>query len=157
MAPRIDLGDITHHNVNLLKLINQKVFPVNYNVRQTFAVFSFSKNFIRFYKDSTTLGKFCQFAYMDDLAVGAICARAGKFSRMAKPIGQIFLDFLFRLLSFYNYFFPQYHRQVFCSCFCAVECLFQYLFLYSGLEPVWELAQASVWTLIPIVKSGEIF
>lgn len=33
MAPRIDLGDITHHNVNILKLINQKVFPVNYNVR----------------------------------------------------------------------------------------------------------------------------
>ena len=31
--PRIDLGDITQHNVNLLKLINQKVFPVNYNVR----------------------------------------------------------------------------------------------------------------------------
>ena len=50
------------------------------------------------------MGKFCQFAYMDDLAVGAICARAGKFSRMAKPIGQIFLDFLFRLLSFYSYF-----------------------------------------------------
>ena len=62
-GPKIDLGDITQHNVNLLKLINQKVFPVNYNVR--------------FYKDSTTLGKFCQFAYMDDLAVGAICARVG--------------------------------------------------------------------------------
>ena len=29
----------------------------------------------RFYKDSTTLGKFCQFAYLDDLAIGAICAR----------------------------------------------------------------------------------
>ena len=31
--PRIERGDITTHNVNLLKLINQKVFPVNYNVR----------------------------------------------------------------------------------------------------------------------------
>jgi len=59
--PRIERGDITTHNVNLLKLINQKVFPVNYNVR--------------FYKDSTTLGKFCQLAYLDDLAIGAICAR----------------------------------------------------------------------------------
>ena len=31
--PRIERGDITTHSVNLLKLINQKVFPVNYNVR----------------------------------------------------------------------------------------------------------------------------
>ena len=33
--------------------------------------------FFRFYKDSTTLGKFCQLAYLDDLAIGAICARVG--------------------------------------------------------------------------------
>lgn len=46
MAPRIDLGDITHHNVNILKLINQKVFPVNYNVRWALLVlFLFFKFF----------------------------------------------------------------------------------------------------------------
>ena len=37
-GPKIDLGDITQHNVNLLKLINQKVFPG----RMFFVIFSIS-------------------------------------------------------------------------------------------------------------------
>lgn len=58
---RIDLGDITHHNLKLLKKVNQVVFPVVYHDK--------------FYKDVLEAGELAKLAYYNDIVVGAVCCR----------------------------------------------------------------------------------
>jgi len=58
---RIDLGDITPHNIKLLKKVNQVVFPVVYHDH--------------FYKDVLEAGELAKLAYCNDIVVGAVCCR----------------------------------------------------------------------------------
>jgi len=58
---RIDLGDITPHNIKLLKKVNQVVFPVVYHDN--------------FYKDVLEAGELAKLAYCNDIVVGAVCCR----------------------------------------------------------------------------------
>jgi len=58
---RIELGDVTQHNIKLLKRLNQVVFPVSYNEK--------------FYKDVLHSGELAKLAYFNDIMVGAVCCR----------------------------------------------------------------------------------
>ena len=58
---RIDLGDVTRHNIKLLKKVNQVVFPIVYNDK--------------FYKDVLESGEYAKLAYYNDVVVGAVCCR----------------------------------------------------------------------------------
>lgn len=58
---RIELGDITKHNVKLMRRLNQGIFPVNYNEK--------------FYKDVLEAGELAKLAYYNDIVVGAVCCR----------------------------------------------------------------------------------
>jgi len=57
----IDLGEITPHNVRLLRKINASVFPVVYHDK--------------FYKDVLEAGDLAKLAYYNDVVVGAVCCR----------------------------------------------------------------------------------
>ena len=61
VAARIDLGDITVHNIKQLKVLNQVVFPVTYNEK--------------FYKDVLDVGDLAKLAYFNDIVAGAVCCR----------------------------------------------------------------------------------
>ncbi|VDN51649.1 unnamed protein product [Dracunculus medinensis] len=54
----MELGDITPHNVEQLRRLNQAVFPVSYNDK--------------FYKDIVSAGELAKLAYFNDIVVGAI-------------------------------------------------------------------------------------
>ncbi|XP_011309215.1 probable N-acetyltransferase san [Fopius arisanus] len=58
---KIELGDVTPHNIKQLKLLNQVVFPVSYNEK--------------FYKDVLEAGELAKLAYYNDIVVGAVCCR----------------------------------------------------------------------------------
>lgn len=58
---RIELGDVTPHNIKQLKLLNQVVFPVSYNDK--------------FYKDVLEAGELAKLAYYNDVVVGGVCCR----------------------------------------------------------------------------------
>lgn len=58
---RIDLGDVTPHNLKLLKKVNAVVFPVMYHDK--------------FYKDVLEAGPWAKLAYYNDIVVGAVCCR----------------------------------------------------------------------------------
>lgn len=60
-TPRIELGDITPHNIKQLKVLNQVVFPVTYNDK--------------FYKDVLDVGELAKLAFFNDIVVGAVCCR----------------------------------------------------------------------------------
>ncbi|KAK6111862.1 N-alpha-acetyltransferase 50 [Brugia pahangi] len=57
----MELGDVTHHNVEQLKRLNQAVFPVAYNDK--------------FYKEIVTAGELAKLAYFNDIVVGGVCCR----------------------------------------------------------------------------------
>uniref|UniRef100_A0A915PSA0 N-terminal methionine N(alpha)-acetyltransferase NatE n=1 Tax=Setaria digitata TaxID=48799 RepID=A0A915PSA0_9BILA len=57
----MELGDITHHNVEQLRRLNQAVFPVAYNDK--------------FYKEIVTAGELAKLAYFNDIVVGGVCCR----------------------------------------------------------------------------------
>ncbi|XP_023796361.1 N-alpha-acetyltransferase 50 [Cyanistes caeruleus] len=61
MGSRIELGDVTPHNIKQLKRLNQVIFPVSYNDK--------------FYKDVLEVGELAKLAYFNDIAVGAVCCR----------------------------------------------------------------------------------
>ncbi|TKC48564.1 hypothetical protein EI555_016245 [Monodon monoceros] len=61
MKGRIELGDVTSHNIQQLKRLNQVNFPVSYNDK--------------FYKDVLEVGELAKLAYFNDIAVGAVCCR----------------------------------------------------------------------------------
>merc|ERR1712058_66279 len=58
---RIDLGDVTPHNIKLLRKVNTVVFPVSYQEK--------------FYKDVLEAGELAKLAYFNDIVVGAVCCR----------------------------------------------------------------------------------
>ncbi|CAB3371307.1 probable N-acetyltransferase san [Cloeon dipterum] len=58
---KIELGDVTQHNIRQLKKLNQVVFPVSYNDK--------------FYKDVLEAGELAKLAYYNDIVVGAVCCR----------------------------------------------------------------------------------
>jgi len=58
---KIELGDVTQHNIKQLKLLNTVVFPVSYNEK--------------FYKDVLEVGELAKLAYYNDIVVGAVCCR----------------------------------------------------------------------------------
>ncbi|CAG0883656.1 unnamed protein product [Darwinula stevensoni] len=61
MRVKIELGDVTPHNIKQLKRLNQVVFPVSYNDK--------------FYKDVLEAGELAKLAYYNDIVVGAVCCR----------------------------------------------------------------------------------
>ncbi|XP_064375640.1 N-alpha-acetyltransferase 50 isoform X2 [Dromaius novaehollandiae] len=61
VVARIELGDVTPHNIKQLKRLNQVIFPVSYNDK--------------FYKDVLEVGELAKLAYFNDIAVGAVCCR----------------------------------------------------------------------------------
>lgn len=58
---KIELGDVTPHNIKQLKKLNTVVFPVSYNDK--------------FYKDVLDAGELAKLAYYNDIVVGAVCCR----------------------------------------------------------------------------------
>lgn len=58
---RIDLSDITKHNIKLMRRLNQAIFPVNYNEK--------------FYRDVLEAGELAKLAFYNDVVVGAVCCR----------------------------------------------------------------------------------
>jgi len=58
----MELGEVTQHNVQQLKRLNQALFPVSYNDK--------------FYKDVITAGELAKLAYFNDIVVGGVCCRA---------------------------------------------------------------------------------
>lgn len=58
---RVELGDITKHNIKLLRRLNQAIFPVNYNEK--------------FYKDVLEAGELAKLAFYNDVVVGAVCCK----------------------------------------------------------------------------------
>ncbi|KAM7536008.1 hypothetical protein Aperf_G00000095169 [Anoplocephala perfoliata] len=61
---RLELGELTVHNVNQLRVINRTVFPVNYTDK--------------FYIDLLKQPQLCRLAYFNDIVVGAVCYRFEK-------------------------------------------------------------------------------
>ncbi|XP_065197644.1 N-alpha-acetyltransferase 50-like [Sycon ciliatum] len=58
---RVELGDITPHNIKQLKKLNSVIFPVFYNDK--------------FYRNVLEQGEFSKLAYFNDVVVGAVCCR----------------------------------------------------------------------------------
>lgn len=58
---RVELGDITKHNIKLMRRLNQAIFPVSYNEK--------------FYKDVLEAGELAKLAFYNDVVVGAVCCR----------------------------------------------------------------------------------
>jgi hypothetical protein len=57
----IELGDITQHNIQQIKRLNEAVFPVTYNER--------------FYKDIADHSEFSKIVFFNDCVVGAVSCR----------------------------------------------------------------------------------
>nr|CAX73304.1 N-acetyltransferase NAT13 [Schistosoma japonicum] len=61
MYKKIELGQLTPHNIKQFRLINQTVFPVTYTEK--------------FYSDVLKNSKMCRLAYFNDIVVGAVSYR----------------------------------------------------------------------------------
>ena len=74
---RIDLGDVTPHNIKLLRKVNQVVFPVSYHDK--FYKVSYSSPDIELYQgslqDVLDAGELAKLAFYNDIVVGAVCCR----------------------------------------------------------------------------------
>ncbi|KAF2903748.1 hypothetical protein ILUMI_02424 [Ignelater luminosus] len=58
---QIELGNVTPHNVKLLRHLNNVIFPVSYNES--------------FYKEVLKVGELAKLVYYKDVVVGAVCCR----------------------------------------------------------------------------------
>lgn len=67
---RLELGDITKHNLKQLKVLNRVVFPVSYNDR-------FYQDILTSSTQAQANGEIghCKLAYYNDIPVGAVCCR----------------------------------------------------------------------------------
>jgi len=76
---RIELGDVTPHNIKQLKRLNQVVFPVSYNDK--------------FYKDVLEVGDMAKLAFYNDIVVGAVCCRVQetKEKDSVKPVKRLYI------------------------------------------------------------------
>ncbi|CAL8071931.1 unnamed protein product [Calicophoron daubneyi] len=61
---RIELGQLTPHNIKQFRLINQVVFPISYTEK--------------FYTDMLKNNNMCRLAYFNDIVVGAVSYRIEK-------------------------------------------------------------------------------
>uniref|UniRef100_A0A1A9X4Z7 N-terminal methionine N(alpha)-acetyltransferase NatE n=1 Tax=Glossina brevipalpis TaxID=37001 RepID=A0A1A9X4Z7_9MUSC len=57
----IELGEVTPHNIKLLKKLNTVIFPITYGDK--------------FYVDALHAGDLVKLAYYNDIVVGAVCCR----------------------------------------------------------------------------------
>ena len=74
---RIDLGDVTPHNIKLLRKVNQVVFPVSYHdkfykVSQPTGEFNHYRVSLQ---DVLDAGELAKLAFFNDIVVGAVCCR----------------------------------------------------------------------------------
>ena len=80
---RIDLGDVTPHNIKLLRKVNQVVFPVSYHDKfyKVSAPQSLQsspgqqKNKPISLQDVLDAGELAKLAFFNDIVVGAVCCR----------------------------------------------------------------------------------
>ena len=80
---RIDLGDVTPHNIKLLRKVNQVVFPVSYHdkfykvsVHQSVQPSpGQQKNKPICLQDVLDAGELAKLAFFNDIVVGAVCCR----------------------------------------------------------------------------------
>ena len=70
VSARIDLGDVTPHNIKRLRKVNTVVFPVSYHDK--------------FYMDVLEAGDLAKLAYFNDIVVGAVCCRVDNSSGSRK-------------------------------------------------------------------------
>ena len=89
---RIDLGDVTPHNINLLKKVNHVVFPIVYHDK--------------FYKDVLEAGELAKLAYYNDVVVGAVCCRIGKNHHSVSKVHFLSKNYKFmKSLKMVNFYF----------------------------------------------------
>ena len=74
---RIDLGDVTPHNIKLLRKVNQVVFPVSYHdkfykVSQSIGDYNHYRVSLQ---DVLDAGELAKLAFFNDIVVGAVCCR----------------------------------------------------------------------------------
>ncbi len=75
---RIELGEVTPHNIKQLKRLNQVVFPVSYNDK--------------FYKDVLEVGDLAKLAFYNDIVVGAVCCRIQETNEKgSKPSKRLYI------------------------------------------------------------------
>eukprot|EP00053_Salpingoeca_punica_P005588 m.55441 g.55441 ORF g.55441 m.55441 type:complete len:165 (+) comp13313_c0_seq1:117-611(+) len=60
-SDRMELSDLSPHNLRQLKLLNSVLFPVPYTEK--------------FYNDCVASGDLCKLVYFEDIVVGAVCCR----------------------------------------------------------------------------------
>lgn len=97
-AAKVELGDVTQHNLKQLKVLNSVVFPVSYNEK--------------FYLDVLEHNDLARLAYCNDVVAGAVCCRLDKMEEKKQMyimtlgclaayrrlgIGSVLLDFVFQL------------------------------------------------------------
>ena len=76
---RIDLGDITPHNIKLLRKVNTVVFPVSYHdkfykVRQI-QIKETVLDYQDIVQDVLEAGELAKLAFYNDIVVGGVCCR----------------------------------------------------------------------------------
>ena len=81
---RIDLGDVTPHNIKLLRKVNQVVFPVSYHDKfykvsppqsVQSPVLGNKNNKPISLQDVLDAGELAKLAFFNDIVVGAVCCR----------------------------------------------------------------------------------
>ena len=80
---RIDLGDVTPHNIKLLRKVNQVVFPVSYHDKfykvspphHTLSSPGQPKTKPLSLQDVLDAGELAKLAFFNDIVVGAVCCR----------------------------------------------------------------------------------
>ena len=73
------MGDVTPHNIKLLRKVNTVVFPVSYHdkfykVTRPLSGYLFSHQKY-FMQDVLEAGELAKLAYFNDIVVGAVCCR----------------------------------------------------------------------------------
>ena len=99
---RIDLGDVTPHNIKLLRKVNQVVFPVSYHDKfykvslpqsvQSSPAQQKNTPISLHLQDVLDAGELAKLAFFNDIVVGAVCCRVdtsntGKKVREFKGLG----------------------------------------------------------------------
>ena len=88
---RIDLGDVTPHNIKLLRKVNQVVFPVSYHDKFYKVSPLQSPVEIKHHQlslqDVLDAGELAKLAFYNDIVVGAVCCRVDT-ANTGKKVGR---------------------------------------------------------------------